>query len=300
MLFLQFCSCFGIDFHAPSLDDLGAFTEWLINSGLAPSTVRNHLSSVKTLYVWWSKPSVVALFRSDAWSHMIRGISNTVRPSPPNRSAMSIPDLMAILSAARDLPNFLTVRVGILFGFFGYLRVSNLAQARLTDWDPSRHPTWADVATSSEGVILSLRWSKTRQHSQDPVAIPMAALGSSPLCPLRAWVEYRLALESTPFTAPVPLLVSTSCPIGSPVTIPQFRAALHRVAAAAGLSSRGYTPHSLRRGSATFSYQAGVQVGHIKTHGTWLSNAVNAYLQPQPKLDTPVTCCFGRLLFNFK
>ena len=73
----------------------------------------------------------------------------------------------------------------------------------------------------------------------------------------------------------------------------------HKVAALAGLAHRGRTPHSLRRGGATFSYQSGVLIAHIKTHGTWVSSVVDNYLLGQPLFDTPVASMFGQLLMDF-
>ena len=239
---------------------------------------------------------MVGLFRSDAWALTLRGISNTVRPTTPNRSAVNIGDLLALVKATAGIQHLLPVQVGILFGFFGFLRVSNLAPPKISDWDPSRHTTWSDVSASREGILLTIHWSKTRQHAQVPAAVPLVALGSSPICPLRAWLEYRQALSQYELPSSTPLLVSTVQPVGIPLTIPQFRAALHDLATVAGLSHCRYTPHSLRRGGATFSYQAGVHIEHIKTHSTWLSDAVNAYLQAQPGFATPVALNFGRLL----
>ena len=83
---------------------------------------------------------------------------------------------------------------------------------------------------------------------------------------------------------------------GAPLTISKFRASFHQIMSSAGLSNRGYTPHSLRRGGASFAHQAGVLIPHIKSHGTWRSEAINAYLLSQPKFDTPVAKALTGLL----
>ena len=88
ILFIQFCRVFGVPLDSPSVDHLSAFAEWLILSGLAAGTVRNHLSSVKTFYVWWNKPGIVSLFRSDSWALTIRAVNNTLRPSPHTKAAV--------------------------------------------------------------------------------------------------------------------------------------------------------------------------------------------------------------------
>ena len=52
-LYLQFCLVMDIPLETPGVDDLGAFAEWLIRAGMAPSTIANYLSAVKTLYLMW-------------------------------------------------------------------------------------------------------------------------------------------------------------------------------------------------------------------------------------------------------
>ena len=146
------------------------------------------------------------------------------------------------------------------------------ASPEVADWDPDRHTIWADVTPSPQSVLFMLKWSKTRQHSNHSAVIPLPALGNTS-----------------------PLLLATGVCQGEPVTIPKFWAAFR-----AGLSDKGLTSHSLRRGGATFSYRAGVKVPHIKTHGTWLSGAVNTYLLSQPKFNTPVAINFTKLLKDFK
>ena len=295
-LFLQFCSVFQVDREAPSIDDLGAFAEWMLDSGLACATVRNHMSSVKTLYIWWDKPGVVDIFSSDPWALTIRGIMNSVRPGPPATTAVAPEHLLAMLEVCAPFPQLSPFKLGFIFGFLGFFRVSNLAPPKSSKFDRTRHTTWADISTSPLGVVVSLKWTKSRQHALHPVSIPLPALGSSPLCPLQAWEEYVRALGSFTPSLDSPLLLSTGDNAGTIITIPQFRATFHRVAALAGLADCGYTPHSLRRGGASFSYKVGVKIPAIKTHGTWKSSAVDSYLLSQPLFQTPVVRAFIKFL----
>ena len=278
ILYIQFCQVYGILLSSPTVDDISAFAEWLIAAKLAPSTIKNLLSAVRILYMWWEKPNIIKLFQSDAWSMTLRGISNSVRPSQINKSTISIQDLITIIQSCSFSLDLLPIKVGILLGFFGFLRVSNLAPPKVSDWDPSRHTTWDDIHASDKGILFKIRWSKTRQNTSDSAVIPLPALGNSPLCPLRAWLLYQAALVTVDLQTPTPLLMATISSPGVPLTIPKFRAGFHQVMATANLSDKGYTPHSLRRGGASFSHQAGVLIPHIKTHGTWRSDAINAYL----------------------
>ena len=80
------------------------------------------------------------------------------------------------------------------------------------------------------------------------------------------------------------------------VSASMVRAQLRRAAEMAGLSSCQYTPHSWRRGGASFTYTVGVALEHIKHHGTWKSDAVDAYILSAPHFDTPVARAFAGVL----
>ena len=135
-----------------------------------------------------------------------------------------------------------------MFGYLGYLRVSNLAPASAAEFDPSRHTTREDVLHSKQGILLSIKWTKTRQAAVFTAPVPLPALGTNPLCPLTIWREYEEVLSHMSLSPNAPLLLTATGPPGRTVTIPILRALLRRAAHLADLSSFHYTPHSLRRG----------------------------------------------------
>ena len=130
---------------------------------------------------------ILQLFTSSAWALTLRGILNSTRPSLLKKTALSVPDLFAMTKICQNSSELAPFKVGLLFSFFGYLRISNVAPDKVLDWDPSRHTDWSDITASDEGIVISLKWTKTRQHSPHPAAIPMPAVDNSILCPLRAW-----------------------------------------------------------------------------------------------------------------
>ena len=170
--------------------------------------------------------------------------------------------------------------------------MSNLAPNTMTDFDKLRHTAWGDIWPSKYGIIFSLKWLKTRQCATNRVSIPLPALGESELCSLRAWREYTSRLSGVDNTPETPLLLSTVHPIGKPITVPVIRAFMRRAAEAISLSAQAYTPHSLRRGGASFSFNMGIPLEFIKFHGAFESNAVNAYLTGQTHFNTPVARAF--------
>ena len=57
-----------------------------------------------------------------------------------------------------------------------------------------------------------------------------------------------------------------------------MQADLRAAALAFGVPEQRVGTHSLRVSCATWLYQAGYSVEHIKRHGRWVSNAVQYYL----------------------
>ena len=139
-----------------------------------------------------------------------------------------------------------TPLIGALsFGFFGFLRISNLAPQTAADFDPKRHTTVGNVLMQTQGLILNLKWSKTRQNCRNAISIPLPALGRSLLCPLKAWITYMRQRQDIKITVDSPLLLNEA---GKPITIPVLRRLFHDACELAGMADVGYTPHSLRRG----------------------------------------------------
>ena len=187
------------------------------------------------------------------------------------------------------------VRVALVFGYFGYLRVSNLAPDVAANFDIKRNTTWADVSPTEDGLIINLKWTKTLQARRGVAPVPLAALKDKTVCPVKAWEDYTSLFPKMEDYENIPLLLSTGYDKGKPITIPKLRAMFHRVTSMAGLAGKGYTPHSLRRGGATHSFQQGIPIQNIKQHGTWESDAVERYLLRTPRLETPVAKGFANM-----
>ena len=288
LVFLQFCLFYKVDWESPGLDDIGAFLELLVQSGKALGTIKNYISAIKAFYFEKLQGRVTPMFDTPGWSAMVKGLNNTVRPTEDSRTAVSWEQLELLVALCSEDLALLPLKVGLIFGFLGYMRLSNLAPQTAGEFDPTRHTSWNDIVVLKEGVIIKIKWSKTLQSVKGTTPVPLPALRGSVVCPKSAWNEYVAALPEVPHAASTPLLLSTVTPRGKIITAPKLRAMFNRVVAAAGLCGEGLTPHSLRRGGATASFLSGVPVSHIKAHGTWRSSAVEGYLLQTPRFNTPV------------
>ena len=291
-LWVQFCLVHNVSLTAPTQDDVGAYTEFLLRGQLAPATIRNYMTALRAFYMWWSQPQAVAILNSHATRLTIRGIDYTVESSADTRTAVTENELFALLVATESHQRFFVMRVGILLSFFAYLRLSNLVPPSVADFDPSRHSVLADVAPRADGLVFGLKWSKTRQHGCPTQSIPVPSLPHSRFCPQLTWDRYIHLLSYTHTQSQSPLLLSTAPPLGQVVTASMFRAALRELLLLAGLQHRGITPHSFRRGGASHSYASGVPLSAIMFHGTWRSEAVKAYLMASPPFESSVVTAF--------
>ena len=291
-LFIQFALVYDVDLYAPRLDDFGAFAELLLISGRSPATVKNYLSAIKSLFQEWRATSVVKDLTSPAWTLTLRAISYSAGPQPDNRSAITLEDLTRLVAVCNTDPSLVPLRVALVFGFLGYLRISNMTPPTAQSFDPTRHTSWADVRPCEQGLLLDLKWTKTLQTQHGVTTIPLSSLLDQRICPVAAWNLYRHMLPGVNPSRTTPLLLTTAPPIGKTISASTLRAMFHRATLAAGLSDKNYTPHSLRRGGASFCFQVGVPLEHIKKHGTWSSQAVDRYLLQHQAFQTPVALAF--------
>ena len=185
---------------------------------------------------------------SPAWTLTLRAISYSAGPQPDNRSAITLEDLTRLVAICNTDPSLVPLRVALVFGFLGYLRISNMTPPTAQSFDPTRHTSWADVRPCEQGLLLDLKWTKTLQAQHRVTTIPLSSLSDQRICPVAALNLYRHMLPGVSPSRTTPLLLTTAPPIGKTISASTLRAMFHWATLAAGLSDKNYTPHSLRRG----------------------------------------------------
>ena len=146
-----------------------------------------HLSAVKLLFQEWQ----VRDLSSPAWTLTLRAIAYSAGPQPDHRSAVTKEDLIKLVAVWDTDPSLVPLRVALVFGFFGYLGISNLAPPTAQSFDPARHSSWADFKPSKQGLLLYLKWTKTLQTQRGVTTIPLAALQDTHIFPVATWDLYR-------------------------------------------------------------------------------------------------------------
>ncbi|XP_019640669.1 PREDICTED: uncharacterized protein LOC109482402 isoform X3 [Branchiostoma belcheri] len=168
------------------------------------------------------------------------------------------------------------VWAALLFCFFTFFRRSNVVLDSKTSFDPKRHLQRKDVLTSPSGLLVYTKWSKTLQHRERVLQIPLVPIPDSVLCPVSAYQHMCTLIPASPDSPAFVLPSSTNT--ARPLTTSILEKALAKAIKALALPKGAVTLHDLRRGGYTLAFQAGVPRELRQLHGDWKSDADHLYL----------------------
>ena len=94
---------------------------------------------------------------------------------------MTIEVLTRLVSECDKIYGGKVFKAIFLLGFWGFLRISNLAPHA-----PSRHLTIGVITIIQENMTVTIKWSKTLQTQDKVHLLTLPRLPKSPLCPVRA------------------------------------------------------------------------------------------------------------------
>ena len=277
--YVAFCLQYRIDDLAPTAQQLSAYVEFLLHSGISPSTIPNFLAGVKHYLQAAGMDSTV--LTSYTLSLTLRSLRIDYSQTPNRKHPITLKQVRKLVDycGLKGLLGF-TLRLAILLGFFGLLRISNLAPLTTSSFDPLRHSTRADLIVEAPGLQFTQKWAKNRQTSlpagQVP-QIPLVNLPGDPLDPVQALLDLHNLTPTAGPTDPM-LLIPTLDGRFYIMDQRRLRAEFRQALIACDLDPRQYTPHSLRRGGATLLHHQGASRKDIKRQGLWRSEAVEDYI----------------------
>ena len=196
--------------------------------------------------------------RSDLVRATLRGIRRRRGTAPRQVAPLEREALLAVLAPLGEAPRDARDRALLLIGFAAALRRSELVAL-----------TAADAAFTAQGLVLTVRRSKTDQEGAGrPIGIPPAR---GPVCPvraLRAWLATAAGLQRAGEPAPPAPLFR---PIDRHGRLAPQALSGHAVAvivkqraAAAGLAPEDFSGHSLRAGFCTAAARHGAPTWRIQ------------------------------------
>ena len=171
------------------------------------------------------------------------------------------------------------VKAALCVGFAAFLRSGEFTW---DTWSPESHRLHLSrkhvVFQQNGSVTLTLPASKT-DPSHVGVEIYLAYSPLSPICPVTA---LQVLFNRYPAPPDAPLFVR---PFNQPFAKSFFVLVLHRLLLNAGISTLGYSGHSLRKGAAVTADCLGISRHDIKLLGRWKSDAVDIYIDERQKHD---------------
>ena len=223
---------------------------------LSPATLNRRVVSIGRAHTSQGMESPT---KADLVKATLRGIRRTVGTSQRQVSPAVKEHLLAMVDklegtkGARD-------RALLLVGFAGAFRRSELVSV-----------TYRDIEFAEQGLVITIRRSKTDQEGQGrKVAIPYARGATCPVLSLKAWLSIS-AISDGPIFRPVtrhgrvlPAALSTQA----------VAEIVKQRVAAIGLDPTKYSGHSLRAGLVTSAAQEGVSSWKIRQQTGHKSDAM--------------------------
>lgn len=165
-----------------------------------------------------------------------------------------------------------------LVAFYSFLRKSNLVVDAINVVSP-KVLLCSNLSTSAVGFQLQVSHTKTIQFRQRILSIPLPEIAGSSLCPVAA-LRQHFAINRLSISSQTPLFSvwCNSLRKHKPITYAQFSSFLKSCVLYLGLDPATFSPHSFRRGGASFAFACGVPSELIQLQGDWKSDAYLVYL----------------------
>jgi site-specific recombinase XerD len=247
--FTAWCSAMGAEPLPAAPEVVALYVAELNERGLKPSTVSRRLAAIRRAHLQVSLPSPTS---AGIVSQVLAGVRRTRKVRPDKKRALSLEDLQAMVDAL-DLSSLTGARDHALLvtGFLGAFRRSELVALDVSD-----------VEWRTEGVVLTLRSSKTDQEGQGrQVAIPDTGRRnlSSPRA-ITSWLTIA-DIDAGPLFRPIDRHGTVRQARLTPQSVALI---VKRSADRIGLDADLYAGHSLRAGFATAAAAAGADTWAIR------------------------------------
>jgi site-specific recombinase XerD len=233
-------------------------------ASLKPATITRRISAI-------SQAHQIAGMETPTGSAKVRlvvaGIRRTLGTAQKAKTPVLVDDLKRMVS---ELPGGLIGirdRALLLIGFCGAFRRSELVALDV-----------ADVAFTRDGLVLTIRRSKTDQEGEGrKIGIPYAShVETCPIRSLQDWLETSRINEG-PIFRPINRHGKMAATRLSPAAVGDV---VKRYAAAVGLEASDFAGHSLRSGLATSAAMAGASERSIMNQtGHRSVNTVRRYIR---------------------
>ena len=281
----RFCQSYHFDWAEPDERALIMYITYLVRGYRSAATVRNYFSGVRFLFKTLGTHPRALDSHKVTWQLRAADLSMRIASQP------RLPITPRLLERLCNLCSSLgplgpSMKVALTFGYFGMFRLSNLAPKSKPDFDFTRHTCRGDVFLAPPGVLVYVRWSKSRQATGNATMVPLPQLAGHVVDPVAAYQQ--LLQQSATTSSNQPLLTHPSTRGTVTVTKRVISVALKDMLHSLGFTDSRYTFHSLRRGGCTTAYKQGVSEAELKRHRLWAGNSWWDYVHKPTPADSSV------------
>ena len=166
------------------------YAEFLSRSFKSHRAIVNYIGGVRLMHKFLGVDAP-SLYSFDL--HLtLRALSITMDYQPVVKLPITIDILhnMCCICAGLDKVG-IVLKCVFLLAFFGFLRCSNLVPPTVSSFDPTRHLCRADITAHNSGLLILLKWSKSRQTRDRYELLPLPKIDGHPLCPTAAFRDHR-------------------------------------------------------------------------------------------------------------
>ena len=266
----KFCAAFG---HLPVTGGTGVPTKilchyaiWLAASGVR--SVRNYISMGPRILCENANLPFQEVSKRPKLKRTLKALDRIYGVKIKRKSPVTV-DMLRRIRAHLNLDTLAdaTMWASILVAFFAFLRKANYTVTNESSFDVEDDLTLSKLIRKQGRYGLRLTKTKTVQFGERDVVIWLPKLNNS-LCPQRA-VDNMIKLRQS-LSPDAPLFTPRE---GKALTKRYFSTRFKALLKLAGEDTTIVTPHSLRRGGATFALECGVPPICIKLQGDWASDA---------------------------
>jgi hypothetical protein len=272
--FILFCRYFALDPVPCSLKTVCLYATFLARSFISPQSVRNYVSSVSLYQEFHGADTQV--FKNLKFKLLLRGISRNKKHLPRQVKPITPALLLKVyrhlqLETERDSAFW----ASLLVAFYLMLRKSNLIPKTQDAFDYKKHLSRCHLLCRSELILVKIVWSKTIQFGQRILTLPLVRIPGSELCPVLAinklFSRVKTPKESSAFSFHEhgKLIIWTE---------DSWTSYLRYILGKIVDNPMDYSGHSLRRGGATYAFQAGAPSELVQLYGDWQSDAYKNYI----------------------
>ena len=271
----KFCNRYLLEYFPCNNKQLCRFGQHLTKTLQSPESVGNYMSGIRTCL------ALLGLEPPDVQDRQMKMFTAGLKRLMPHAIKQAEPVTPEILLKLSRVVNYrdtieTVAWAGLLLGFYMFLRKSNLVPDTMDQFNGEQQFCRKDVNLlgMDKAMMIEIRWSKTIQHKQKILRLPVLPARNKAICPV-FWMHFlTCAVPGEPEDPVLALPATQKLALSANQLIYRFCKWLTLI----GLDSTKFTLHSLHRGGATFAYQSNIEAEMIKLMGDWASDAYKRYI----------------------